>query len=717
MTTRKLFCRVVTVMALAAVLLPQGTIDYSRSVEVYAAVPLTEHTLGNGGKVTTAIGSGADRGKDLAIQADGRIVVAGYAYNGTNDDFAVVRYNTDGSLDTTFGSNGKVTTDFGYDDQGRGVAIQTDGKIVVVGHSGTVGTYYGVWATARYNNDGSLDTTFGTGGKVTTDIGSSHDWPSSVVIQSDGKIVVGGSEDNKVPTDFALARYNSDGSLDTSFGASGIVDTPIGTGYDEGNGDLILQTDGKIILTGWAEVSYDQKDFALVRYNSNGSLDTTFDDDGKVTTDLGTKADYAWAAALQIDGKIILAGYTYTGNSTCDIAMARYSSDGSLDTTFGSNGTVVTHLGSTSESALGIALQTDGKIVLAGYSGGDFVVLRYNSDGSLDATFGSGGHVTTDFGSGDDYGEDVVIQTDGKIVVAGYAYNGTDDDFAVVRYNTDGDLDTTFGGVSGEGVIVFTCGSSAGSSDTELYRVNPDGSNLTRLTNNSYTDWNPRISPDGSKIAFCSNETSSCVLSIMDIDGGNVVTVTNQAGPGPYAWSPDGAKIAFAAGEIYTVELATGRIYTVTSSGVEYRHPDWSPDGTRLAVDWVENDTGVGLAVLDLISDTQEVINYTQSRIPDWNPDGQRIAYERYLGHLHVITYTDHSDQSIPTMMTAFSPRWSPGGTQIAYATLGNGQVGIINAGGTDDHPVPNVSCGWIEGMDWGISGHLIYLPLALHNH
>jgi PKD repeat protein len=267
--------------------------------------------------------------------------------------------------------------------------------------------------------------------------------------------------------------------------------------------------------------------------------------------------------------------------------------------------------------------------------------------------------------------------------------------------------------------IVFTCGSGAdpATDDTELYMVEPDGSNLTRLTHNGYVDWNPRISPDGTRIAFCLNETGSrCVLSTMDVDGGNVVTITDQAGGGPYAWVPDGTGITFGLGQVYTIELATGDIYTLTSIAEEYRHPDWSPDGTRLAVDWVQNDSGLGLVVLDLISGTQTMIRSGRTRIPDWHPDGGRIAYELLTGQLRTINPDGTGDTPISTASVAFSPRWSPDGTQIAYATLWNGQVRIINADRTGDHAVPNVSdlsCGWVEGLDWGIARRGLTPPAA----
>jgi len=249
--------------------------------------------------VTTDFG-GSDYGFSVALQPDGKIVVAGYA----GGDFALARYNSDGALDTSFGSGGKVTTDFGgsYHPDGFSVALQPDGKIVVAGYAG------GDFALARYNSDGALDTSFGSGGKVTTDFGGS-DAGYSVALQPDGKIVVAGY----AGLDFALARYNSDGALDTSFGTGGKVTTDFSGGRDVGY-SVALQPDGKIVVAGYAGV-----DFALARYNSDGALDTSFGSGGKVTTDFRRFRLWTFrrAPARRQDR---VAGY-----AGVDFALARYS--------------------------------------------------------------------------------------------------------------------------------------------------------------------------------------------------------------------------------------------------------------------------------------------------------------------------------------------------------------------------------------------------------
>jgi len=215
------------------------------------------------GKVTTAFGTSNDVATSVAIQSDGKIVAAGYSYNGANYDFALVRYNMDGSLDSTFGTGGKVTTAFGTGDDGaKSVAIQSDGKIVAAGYSDNGANYD--FALVRYNTDGSLDSTFGTGGKVTTAVGTGTDNAKSVAIQSDGKIVAAGYSYNGANFDFALVRYNTDGSLDSTFGTGGKVTTAFGTSNDEAY-SVAIQSDGKIVAAGSSNNGANY-DFALVRY-------------------------------------------------------------------------------------------------------------------------------------------------------------------------------------------------------------------------------------------------------------------------------------------------------------------------------------------------------------------------------------------------------------------------------------------------------------------
>ncbi|MGW3624911.1 calcium-binding protein [Streptomyces sp. NPDC000880] len=396
-------------------------------------------TFGTGGKVTTDFGSGSDFAD--AVQADGKIIAAGGSDSSGSRDFALARYNTDGSLDTTFDTDGKVTTDFGSgsDDVALGVAVQADGKIVAAGLSNSGGSYD--FALARYNTDGSLDTTFDTDGKVTTDFGGSGDEAHGVALQTDGRIVAVGQSGSGGVEDFALARYNTDGSLDTTFDTDGKVTTDFGSGTDDEARGVALQTDGKIVAAGLSNSAGDY-DFALARYNTNGSLDTTFDTDGKVTTDFGTSDDQAYGVALQTDGKIVAAGQSDPGGIS-DFALARYNTNGSLDTTFDTDGKVTTNFAGSDDGAFGVALQTDGKIVAAGQSGSggidDFALARYNTDGSLDTTFDTDGKVTTDFGSGsDDAAFGVALQTDGKIVAAGFSDSSGNSDFALARYQDGG---------------------------------------------------------------------------------------------------------------------------------------------------------------------------------------------------------------------------------------------------------------------------------------
>ncbi len=270
--------------------------------------------------ISSSPGSSNEYAWAVAIQSDGKIVAAGYANNGSNDDFALARYNTNGSLDATFGSGGKITTPIlSSHDIAQAVAIQSDGKIVAAGRA-----YNGSnddFALARYNSDGSLDTSFDSDGKVTTAIGVLSDGAYAIAIQSDGKIVVAGYANNGSNDDFALARYNTNGSLDATFGSGGKVTTPILSSTDQAYA-VASQSDGKIVVAGRA-YNGSNDDFALARYNSNGSLDTSFDTDGKLSTVIGNGNDYVRAMRLQSDGKIVVAGYANTGTND-DFTLARY---------------------------------------------------------------------------------------------------------------------------------------------------------------------------------------------------------------------------------------------------------------------------------------------------------------------------------------------------------------------------------------------------------
>ncbi len=335
-------------------------------------------SFGLGGKVRIDFTSGTDLGRSVAIQNDGKIIVAGQSYNATNIDFALVRCKTDGTLDSTFGTNGKLTTDFGNsNDVANSVVIQNDGKIVAAGY--TNGGTYDDFAIIRYNSNGTLDASFGSGGKVITDNLGFNDRAFSVVLQSDGKIVVGGFSGS---SDFFLTRYHTDGTLDSSFGTGGKVSTDFGNG-DNGNA-LAIQSDGKIVLAGVVyNGSYNI--FGVARYNSDGSLDNTFGTGGKTTTDFGTYCE-GRSVVIQSDGKIIVGGSRNDANAQPDFALARYNNDGTLDLSFGSGGKVSNAIESTDDSGYSVLLQSDGKILLSGSTfmnstlADGFAIARYNAE-------------------------------------------------------------------------------------------------------------------------------------------------------------------------------------------------------------------------------------------------------------------------------------------------------------------------------------------------
>ncbi|WP_405941017.1 calcium-binding protein [Streptomyces sp. NBC_00207] len=389
-------------------------------------------TFGGGdGAVTTDLGA-SEAAADMVVQPDGKIVAVGGDVTDFVGNFAAVRYNADGSLDTTFGDGGRVSTDIaGGSDTANGVALQADGKIVVVGISENLEGGVAWFTVVRYNADGSLDTTFDRDGKAVTDFGGGGaDQGSDIAVQADGKIVAGGG----VGGLFALARYNAlDGSLDSTFDGDGKVLTPF-AGIQGGSTayGLALQADGRIIAAGDTTEGL-VRDFALARYNSDGSLDTSFSGDGRVTTDLGSM-DTAQDVAVQSDGGIVAVG----GSGPGGFSLTRYLANGALDTSFDGDGRVTTSLGGPQggSSAYDVVQQSDGKLVAVGGVNGDFALARYLANGSLDTGFGGGdGAVATNLG-GADLAHSVALLPDGRLLAAGGG--GAGEDFALARYEGGG---------------------------------------------------------------------------------------------------------------------------------------------------------------------------------------------------------------------------------------------------------------------------------------
>jgi uncharacterized delta-60 repeat protein len=403
------------------------------------AAPGLDASFAGSGKTLIGFGGVYSAAYAVAIQPDGRIVAAGVTNDSSNDSgLALARLNTDGSLDLSFGVNGKTTTP-GVDNA-TAVAIQSDGKILAAGG-------YSGFELARYNANGSLDTSFGTNGIAIAFPDAAE--AQAVGIQLDGKIVVSGHFQTTGPAQFALARFNTNGTLDSSFGNAGQVVTTIETGCDAfGAG---FQPDGKSVAAGLAASlngSVESVDFAVARYTTNGALDFSFGSLGRATNNAGGGTlDGAYAMGIQPDGKIVLAGAAaignfpgpVTGNTVVNsfVALARFNTNGTPDATFGNNGTVLTEIGTFSDYALSLALQPNGKILVAGASDSgnyQWFVQRYNSDGSVDPTYGDNGVRFMNFGSGtNEYAYAIALDSSGRAVVAGDA-GGV---FGVVRLLPD----------------------------------------------------------------------------------------------------------------------------------------------------------------------------------------------------------------------------------------------------------------------------------------
>jgi uncharacterized delta-60 repeat protein len=565
----------------------------------------------NGGKLIADFGGG-ESGEGLVIQPDGKIIVTGFTASAGEtpaNTIVVLRYNPDGTLDTTFGGDGGIGTnlDTVTDEVAHAAVVQSDGKIVVAGHSN------GNFNVIRYNPDGTLDSTFGTGGIVTTDLGTSVDSAESITLQADGKILLGGFSGNA----YALARYNTNGTLDTTFNTSGAIITPPATGNADGQ-SVKVQADGKILMGGSVN-----GDFGLVRYNANGTQDTTFGTGGTVATDISGGSDVGESVTIQSDGKILLSGYRNIGTGETatgqDFVVVRYNTDGTLDNTFGTAGKLISDFGGF-DNTESIALQADGKFIIGGAIDADFGLARYNANGTLDPTFGNGGKFVTDFfNSSLEIGRSLAVQADGKVVMTGSS-NG---DIALARYNPTNIIanESDFGG-NGKADILWR------NTDGRLAIWQMNGLTSTQsLVPNPSTAWSISDTADFNNDNFADilwrNTDGSVATWLMD---GDTLTSSAIVGNPGTAWSI----------------VNTGDFNADAKSDIL-----WRKDTGEVAVWQMNGNTLQASAIVDTVDKSWQV-----SDVIDFDSDGKSDLLWR----------KDNGEVGI----------WKMDGSSYQYTNLGN---------------------------------------------
>jgi uncharacterized delta-60 repeat protein len=450
---------------------------------VFAQYGTLDTTWGGAGYVKTSIlspnaSNATDSGRAIAVQLDGKVVVAGVC--APNTYYAcVARYNTNGTLDTSFNGTGTTTFPITGGDpnfQATAIGLSPYGHILVVTgcrNASNVDQFCAI----RFSSNGSVDTGFGTNGLVRTAFATTGNYPSSVVYQSSGRFILGGRCGGK----FCATRYTENGAaIDTSFGGNGVITSVVTvTGQsDRESFTMAIDILDRVLLAGTCFVN-SRAVFCVSRYSKDGAIDTSFGSSGLVAADLFTGSSYAYGIALQEDFKILLTGKTFNtiaGVTLQDYATVRYTIDGAVDTSFGNNGAVITRIANWESVASAVIAQTDRKIVVAGYCQdfperkNRFCLIGYNEDGSIDTTFNpSGGGVSKLqlFGQSDEpYA--MTLGRDGKLLVAGecrYTSGSSQTDFCVARYrgspeggracSVDFDLNYEVEGLMNTDVLIF----------------------------------------------------------------------------------------------------------------------------------------------------------------------------------------------------------------------------------------------------------------------
>jgi uncharacterized delta-60 repeat protein len=421
---------------------------------VHAQAGTLDSSFGIGGRMLASFGQSSECTAMIMLKS-GKILTSGITGPFDRERIGLMRFNIDGTLDSSFANNGQLI-DYTFPNDMilcRGIAETSDGKIVALAEErGGVNVHGMNVMLARYFEDGSTDSSFGKYGFIRTDVGYDENC-SAVKIDGDGKIIIAGIEIEFKGTssqNILLMRYNQNGSVDSSFGNNGIVIPDINGAHTfEDANTILLQPDGKIITGGRIfDKQYDSSKFLLMRFLQNGKIDSTFGINGTMVSHF-KEADVIFSIALRADGKIIAAGSTFEKRNQpylaySNTAIAQYLPNGQPDVTFGKKGKAVLSIPDYNTEGKSILIQNDGKFVIAGitgkpiFGGSQFIVTRFLKNGTVDSSFGIDGSTQTRFGSGGGVCKNAILQSDGKILVSGTYYPGsTPSSFALARYNID----------------------------------------------------------------------------------------------------------------------------------------------------------------------------------------------------------------------------------------------------------------------------------------
>jgi uncharacterized delta-60 repeat protein len=566
-----------------------------------------------------------------------------------------------GNLDLSFGGTGRVAVDFGANDVGEAVAVQPDGKIVVAG-TRDPSANTSDFLVARYNPDGSLDATFGTAGRTTLSL-TGRDTCTAIALQADGKIVLAGITGTGGVTDFAVARLNANGTPDLAFGGSSTGWRAIDFGQSDAAAAVVIQPDGSIVLAGTSTNDIDASSFALARLTSAGAFDTTFDGDGKATFTTGLGFCRGSSLALQPDGKLVVAGDSGVPNDPTKGVMAvlRLTNTGGIDTTFDTDGWQTVAFGTDYATTGKLLLQGDGKVVLVGGvdypRSADFVVARLTAAGALDTTFSGDGKATYLFAGADTFGTAIAVaqQKDGKLVVAGTTTRGVNagaSEFGVLRLLADGTLDATFSGDGKQTVAIGTnavaygavvqdsgkillAGYATAGTDTNLALARLVGRDTDLIARTSGGQWwLNRTTGSGFAVASATFWTESLGwrdVASADVTGDGVADLVGRTADGQWYVSASARNGTFAATQLWAWwnELAGWR---------DVRLADVSGDGRADVLGrtsggewWVGVSTGTGFNTTSFAG-WNEAAGWKDVQAGDVDGDGKADVIARTSG-------------------------------------------------------------------------------------